>query len=305
MKFNFKKQALALLAVCTAVLALSACGGKNDTASADSTAQPAASEDSKPSEGPTASEEQTSGTEPTSDEVPKVSTADTNIDIDLDKLNNSVDAIKNLDINTDVSIHGSSSDTSDSTKNDDTKKEENTAETPAKTPAGDKTVYSYTDVYRSGNALTVIPNGGLNASTVLYGGKDLNGFLDYIDSEVLVEGRKINRPFFYDILSTMLVDKKLSSDIESIEKNMIMALAMADNFYAMDVRINECYLDANNAADYNYKLTAYGKDDTWIVNYGNRTLYMNNGKTQYFSQMFEDKYLAAWMVAIEDYYGIK
>ena len=167
-----------------------------------------------------------------------------------------------------------------------------------------KTVYSFTDVYADGNDLTVIPNGGLNPKTVLYGGKDLEGFLDYIDSDVLEKGRRINREFFYDMLAVMLVDKDLSSDEDSIEKDLIMSLAMANNFHNLDVKINDCYLNAANAAEYRYHVTAYDKDDTWVVNYRDRTMYMNDGKTEYVSQMFKDEYLAVWMVAIEDYYGL-
>ena len=84
-----------------------------------------------------------------------------------------------------------------------------------------------------------------------------------------------------------------------------MSLAMANNFHDMDVKINDCYLDANNAAEYRYHVTAYDKDDTWVINYRDRTMYMNDGKTEYVSQMFKDEYLAVWMVAIEDYYGLK
>ena len=224
---------------------------------------------------------------------------DINADIDLDALNKSVESIKDLKFDTDVSTKSKSSDTENNTaqagdSSDSTKNE----------PSGDKTVYSFTDVYVDGNDLTLIPNGGLNASTILYGGKDLKGFLDYVDSDILEKGRKINRDFFYDMLAVMMVDKDLSSDPDSIEKNLIMSLAMANNFHDMDVKINDCYLNAANAAEYKYHVTAYGKDDTWVVNYRDRTMYMNDGKTEYISEMFKDEYLAVWMIAIEDYYGL-
>ncbi len=254
MKFNFGKTVLA--AACAAAMALTACGGGGSSQAADTSDMPKAD--------------------------------DINTDIDLEGLQNSADAIKNLDLGTGKA------------KSDDTAEETNLAAEPE----GEKTEYSYTDVYRSGDDLTVIPNGSINGSAVLYGGKDLNGFLDYVDSEVLEEGRNIDRDLFYDVLAIMLVDKDLSSDIESIEKNMIMALAMANNFYDADVKIKSCYLDANNAADYHYALTAYGKDDTWIVNYGKRTVYMNNGATEYSSDMFKDENLAVWLTAVEEYYGI-
>ncbi len=241
--------------------------------------------------GDAANENETS---PVSDTL---NAGDVNIDadIDLDALNKSVDSIKDLKL-------GPDADTGSQGK--DTEQTDNASESAQSEPAGDKTVYSFTDVYRNGNELTVIPNGGLKPSTVLHAGKDLQGFLDYIDSVVLEKGRTINREFFYDMLAVMLVDKDLSSDEDSIEKDLIMSLAMANNFHDTDIKIHDCHLDANNAADYVYDLTIYGKDDTWIVNYRDRTVYMNSGKTEYVSEMFKDEYLAAWMVAIEEYYGL-
>ena len=229
--------------------------------------------------------------------IPEIS-ADINADIDLDSLNKSIDAINDLKFDTNINTNSPDKDTEI-----DTEQTDDVSNSSATTPAGEKTVYSYTDVYADGNDLTVIPNGGLNGSSVLYAGKDLKGFLDYIDSVVLEKGRTINRDFFYDMLAVMLVDKDLS-DPDTIEKDLVMSLAMANNFHDTDVKINDCYLDANNAAEYVYHLTIYGKDDTWLVNYRDRTVYMNNGKTEYVSEMFKDEYLAVWMVAIENYYGL-
>lgn len=211
-------------------------------------------------------------------------------DIDLDSLNQAADAIKDLDLDTDVNVDF---------------EEPEVPEVPgASEESGDVTKYSYTDVTTVGNDITVVPNGGLNSSTKLFNDKDLAGFLDYVDSTVLEKGRKINRDLFYDILATMLVDRDLSSGNDTIEKNMIMALAMANNFHDTDVKIKECDLDANNAAEYHYQVKAFGTDDTWIVNYGNKTIYFNNGATEYSSDMFKDEYLALWLVAIEEYYGL-
>jgi len=253
---------------------------------------------------------------------------DTNTDIDIEALNKSVDSIKNLEFDTNVGT-GTASDSTGydtgvgastddqtgydtgigaSTGNDtgnDSGNDTANDKAQAAEPSGKKTVYSFTDAYVDGNDITIIPNGGMNSKTVLYGGKDLEGFLDYVDSDVLEKGRKINRDFFYDMLAVMMVDKDLSSDEQSIENNLIMSLAMANNFHDMDVKINDCYLDANNAAEYRYHVTAYDKDDTWVINYRDRTMYMNDGKTEYVSEMFKNEYLAVWMVAIEDYYGLK
>ena len=215
-----------------------------------------------------------------------------NTDIDLDAIKESADAIKNLDLNVDLNSDSSSEDTS-------LEGEESVDE-----PKGEKTVYSYADVYRDGNSLTVIPNGGLSGSTKLLGEKDLNGFLDYVDSTVLEPGRKINRDFFYDLLSVMLVDKDLSSDQTYIEKHMMVALAVANNFHDTPVKINECNLDANNATDYVCKVKAYDKDDVWIFNFAQDSLYMNNGATEYVSDMFKNEYLAVWLMAVDEYFEL-
>ena len=89
--------------------------------------------------------------------------SDVDTDIDFDKLNESIDNINNLDLGTD-------SDADTDTDALDEEEEE--------MPVGDKTIYSFTDVVRNGNDITVVPNGGMNGSTVLAYDKDLKGFLD-------------------------------------------------------------------------------------------------------------------------------
>ncbi len=229
--------------------------------------------------------------QPTSESASEADPTDTsesgsvNADINLDKLNESVQAIQDLDLTKDTSSE--TSDTSDEA-----------------IPAGDYTPYGYADTYINGNDITVIPNGQLNASTVLLEDKDLGGFLDYVDSKVLEEGRTINRELCYGLLSTMLVDKELVPDQDSIEKYMMMALAIANNFHNLDVSIKDCCIDANNAADYKYTIKTSGREDIWVINYEKRTIYMNDGATEYVSDLFKDEYLAVWLMAIDDYYGI-
>ncbi len=217
------------------------------------------------------------------------------IDIDIEGLDDAVESMESLDFTDSLDDIDLSVDTDDLG-----------TDTESDTGVGsdaEEYAYSYTDVTIAGNDITIIPNGKLNGSTVLYGGKDLEGFLDYVDDTVLMEGRYINREFFYDLLSTMLVDESMYPNFDDIESNMIMCLAMADNFYSMDVRVKEADLDANNAAEYHYQVKAENRDDIWIVNYGERTVYFNDGKTEYSSDMFKDEYLAMWWMAIDDYYG--
>ena len=219
-------------------------------------------------------------------------------DLDLDKLNEQIEAMKDLELNTDIDVDFKTPEvpeTPDVNLNDDETEEE---------PEGNLTKYSYADVIRNGNKLRITPNGGMSSSTQLFSGKDLDGFLDYVDDKVLEPGRTINRDFFYAMLGCMLVDKDLNSDEENIKVNMAMSLAMANNFHNLDVSINSCDMDGSNPSEYRYNVTEYDKDDIWIVNYRDRTVFFNNGKTEYHSDMFKDEYLAVWLVAIDEYYGL-
>ncbi len=221
-------------------------------------------------------------------DMPKVPDAS---DIDIDELNKAVEDMKNLDLTGEIE------------KAQEEVQEE--VEDITSDPGGEFTKYSYADVVTNGTDITITPNGGLNASTKLFDGndKDLDGFLDYIDSKVLEEGRTINRDLFYDVLATMLVDSKLNAGKENIESNMFMALAFANNFHAIKVEIDDCELDANNASEYRYHVNAEGRDDIWLVDFGKKTVFFANGATEYHSDMFKDEYLAVWFTAIEDYYG--
>ena len=85
-------------------------------------------------------------------------------DIDMDSLNEAVENLGNLDLTADVDVD---LDTPEVPELPDLSEDEE-FEDAAKThePAGDKTVYSFADVYRNGNELTVVPNGGLDGSEV-------------------------------------------------------------------------------------------------------------------------------------------
>jgi len=243
-------------------------------------------------------------------------TVNVNTDIDVQHLQDAAENIKNLDLGngTEAAATKESAAETKEAKNEPTASSagEAAGEPAGKTageaagePAGEKTVYSFTDVIRTGDDLYLKANGGMNGSTVLFGDKDLNGFLDYVDSTVLEKGRTINRELFYDILAYMLVDDQLSANETSRAKHVMMALAVSNNFHSVDVKIKNCYIDANNAADYHYNLTAYGADDIWLVNYQDCKFYMRDGATEYVTDMFKDEYLAVWLMAIADYYGVE
>ena len=202
-------------------------------------------------------------------------------DIDLDSLNSEIESLENIDLS-------EFDDFADA--NDDVYSESYS--------------YDYADVSYGDNTVTISPNGNLDGSTVLYGGKDLEGLCDYIDNEVLEDGRYINREFLYDLIAVDVVDDSLYSKFDDIELNLIMDCALANNFHNIDVSVTDVVIDAAKPTDCNYDVVAEGREDTWIINFKDKTVYFNNGGTEYSSDMFDDTYLTYWMIAIEDYYGI-
>ena len=279
MKTKIKKRAIVTIAACIMALLVTACGTEKETFKLDES------------------------------EMPTVE--DINTDINVQGLQDAADSIKNLDLGKDTDNENGQASTEAATEEatvaEDAASKGSSTETTetSDVPAGEKTVYSFTDVTRTDNDLYLVANGGMNGSTVLFGDKNLNGFLNYVDSNILEEGRTINRDLFYDLLAYMLVDDQLSADSNKREKHVMMALAVANNFHDVDVKIKSCFIDANNAADYHYNLTAYGAEDTWLVNYQDCKFYMHDGATEYVTDMFKDEYLAVWLMAIEDYYGVK
>ncbi len=241
------------------------------------------------------------------EDTDKDSDATYDADIDIDAFKDAAGKIGDLDLDTDVSLSGTDdkdAGTEGEDAKEDDKEDSKDNDSGQSEPEGELIKYSYTDVYNGGNDITVIPNGGLNESTRPFGNKDLNGFLDYVDSTVLEKGRNINRELFYDNLAIMLVDKVLSSDQSYIENNMAMALAVANNFYDTDVKIKECHFYGGNGAEYSYNVTAYGRDDVWTVDYSQRKFYMNDGSTEYSSDMWDNQNLAVWLVAMQEYFGL-
>lgn len=165
--------------------------------------------------------------------------------------------------------------------------------------------YEFVDVKYGTNSTTVIPNGKLNGSTALFFGKDVKGLCDYVDNEVLEKGRTINRDMLYDLLSVFFVDPEFYSDEEfdDMEMNLVYALATANNFHDMKVKINSAEFDNSKQSEYKFHVTAEGKEDIWIIDLKKHTVFFNDGATEYTSDMYDQNNLAVWMTAVEQYFG--
>ena len=166
-------------------------------------------------------------------------------------------------------------------------------------------VYEYVNVKIDGTNLIVIPNGTVNDDTVIYNEKTLGALCDYIDSNVLDSGRTINRKFLYGLVSTQVIDPKMMSSYEQFNRTMIYCLTIANEFYSVDVTLNDLILDTTNNTKQVFEVTAEGKDDSWILDGHEKKFYLNGGSTEYTSSMFDSQTLARWSFVLDDFFEVK
>ena len=165
-------------------------------------------------------------------------------------------------------------------------------------------VYEYVNVKIDGTNLIVIPNGTVNDDTVIYNEKTLGALCDYIDSNVLDSGRTINRKFLYGLVSTQVIDPKMMSSYEQFNRTMIYCLTIANEFYSVDVTLNDLILDTTNNTKQVFEVTAEGKDDSWILDGHEKKFYLNGGSTEYTSSMFDSQTLAVWSFVLDDFFEV-
>lgn len=166
-------------------------------------------------------------------------------------------------------------------------------------------VYEYVNVKIDGTNLIVIPNGTVNDDTVIYNEKTLGALCDYIDSNVLDGTRTINRKFLHGLVSTQVIDPKMMSSYEQFNRTMIYCLTIANEFYSIDVTLNDLILDTTNNTKQVFEVTAEGKDDSWILDGHEKKFYLNGGSTEYTSSMFDPQTLAVWSFVLDDFFEVE
>ena len=163
--------------------------------------------------------------------------------------------------------------------------------------------YAFVNLKNDGDSRIIIyPNGTVGDATVLYKEKTLSGLCDYIDETVLEEGRTINRPFLYDLVSVELVDPAMITDYNQFSMAMIYCLTIANEFYSIDVRVRDLVLDYNDIVKHTYDVTAEGKEDSWILDGHEKKFYLNGGNTEYTSSMFAPETMAVWSLVLDQYF---
>ena len=115
----------------------------------------------------------------------------------------------------------------------------------------------------------------------------------------------INRKFLYGLVSTQVIDPKMMSSYEQFNRTMIYCLTIANEFYSVDVTLNDLILDTTNNTKQVFEVTAEGKDDSWILDGHEKKFYLNGGSTEYTSSMFDSQTLAVWSFVLDDFFGVK
>ncbi|WP_158589463.1 zinc ribbon domain-containing protein [Butyrivibrio sp. CB08] len=172
--------------------------------------------------------------------------------------------------------------------------------------------YEYAYATYFDNYVYISGKGVIDDSSILYSGstKTVGEFCDYIDEEVLDDGYEIDRDLFYELLELHLVDSELvDNQVDYFEQSMMYCLTFASEFSDLDMDVYYCMYDADEPTTYFYGVNAYDEEDTWIVDYSEKFLYMNDGDTEYDSEgeygMFSDDTLSLWLFAIDEFYGIE
>ncbi len=168
--------------------------------------------------------------------------------------------------------------------------------------------YEYSNVADTGDKFVVMKNNVINDDTVMYNGKTMGGLCDYLDSNVVAEGRAIDRDKFYELAELHCIDPSFCEDEEAFLQAMVLAVNLAYEFDDMPVEYTTLTYDKADFSVYYYNVKLPGGEETWSIDYTNSQIYQNNGNTQYNSHgeygFFTDKKYALWELAISEYFGI-
>ena len=194
---------------------------------------------------------------------------------------------------------------SEASASDDAESEANASDDAASGSEDYDASYAFANAKFDGDKIIVVPNGEVNDSTFIYEDKTLGGLCDYIDSNVLEEGRTINRDFLYDLISVEVIDPQLYQDYDSFSRTLYMSLSIANEFSTIDVDLKDMILDTTDQAKQVFEVNAEGKDTTWILDGHEYKFYLNDGSTEYTSSMFDPETLAVWSVVLDQYFEVE
>lgn len=171
--------------------------------------------------------------------------------------------------------------------------------------------YQYATAYAYNESMYLEGRKVIKDSTVIYGDKTIGSFCDYIDSEVLGNGEKIDRTLLYSLLEVHLVDDSLYKGAENrdyFKQTMLHCLQFVKEFSDMDIVFEGCSYYQDEPSTYYYDLRVGGESDTWIVDYSKGEVSFDYGSTDYHptgdSSMFDETAKKSWIYVIEKFFDI-
>ena len=168
--------------------------------------------------------------------------------------------------------------------------------------------YDYADVYTYDDSVLICGNGTVDGSTVLYKGKTLDEFCDYIDDFVLGNGITVNRDMLADLIELHLVDPGLVENDEDFANIMMCTLVIAGEFGSQDLGFDTCSVYFDEPETYYYSVELDEETDEWLIDFKNRECYFNYGETEYTSAgeygMCSEKTYTLWLSAVNEFFGI-
>ena len=168
--------------------------------------------------------------------------------------------------------------------------------------------YGYSDVYASNDKVVIVPNGTITDDTVLWNGKTIGGFCDYIDKDVFGGQSPMDRDLLYKLVAIHEIDPQLIPDDKTFETVMKYCLVVAAEFRDAGVVMNKAVFTPSQPNKYHYEMVVNGETNIWTIDYDAQEVTLNNGKTEYSSAgdygMFTEQTMAIWMYAISEYFEL-
>ena len=168
--------------------------------------------------------------------------------------------------------------------------------------------YGYSDVYASNDKVVIVPNGTITDDTVLWNGKTIGGFCDYIDKDVFGGQSPMDRDLLYKLVAIHEIDPQLIPDDKTFETVMKYCLVVAAEFRDAGAVMNKAVFTPSQPNKYHYEMDVNGETSIWTIDYDTQEVTLNNGKTEYSSAgdygMFTEQTMAIWMYAISEYFEL-
>ena len=171
--------------------------------------------------------------------------------------------------------------------------------------------YEFVEAYGFSDYMYLYGKDVIDDDTVIFNGKTIGGFCDFVDKEILGGDDKIDRDLLYELMEVHLVDPSFltKENTANFEQSMMYCLLFTNEFSNLDVDLYSCSYGFDEPTRYYYDVEVNGEFDQWEVDYSHKEVFFNYGGTQYKSvgdfSMFDEKSMTGWIYAVDHYFGIE